>query len=322
MSLRGRSINKLGMIADGAGNVEFEGVVTAQGFNEILGPGKTYYVSRNTGNTTNNGLSWQNPFSTIALGIAALNAAYTAQRQINTLVIEEGWYAELPVTLTASDCLIMSIAPGNHDSTVLYGVPVAGVFSGVAGGYTLSITGSNNTIYGLGFFCSDPLYTAIRIGANASDPDSPTASAPTGNAIINCSIVRDVADGELGGILDYGADGTLIKKCFFSTSCKDYGVKVATNGVVNPVNARIIGCEFVGTPTGIVLTATPHNTLIRGNIFRDDSSDRADTITLPVNNGGNATSTVCIENYWAFSDAAAVTGNQAMMINNFQLATT
>ncbi len=308
------------MTSDGI-NVDFNGNITARNL-LYSRPGNTFYVSRNRGSAAANGRSWATPFLTIAQGIAALNAAYTAQREINTLLIEEGWYAEVPVTLTASDCFIEVISPGNHDSTVLYGVPVAGTFSGVAGGYTLSITGSNNTINGLGLFCSDPLYTALRIGANASDPDGPTASAPTGNKIINCSFVRDVADGELGGILDYGGDGTLIQNCFFSTSCKDYGVKVATNGVVNPVNCRIIGCEFVGTPTGIVLTATPHNTLIRGNIFRDDSSDRADTITLPVNNGGSATSTVCIENYWAFSDAAAVTGNQAMMINNNQLATT
>jgi hypothetical protein len=284
-------------------------------------PGTSYFVTRNK-TSSGNGKSWDRAFTTITEGIAALNAAYTAQRQVYALFIEEGWYAELPMTLTASDCYVISVASGHHYNTVLYGVPVAGTFSGTAGGPAFKITGHNNTIMNMGFYTSDPLYPCVRIGANASDPDGPSASAPVGNAIINCSMVRDVADGSLSGIRSYGADYTLIDGCSFSTSQKDTGVEVLTNGVVNPVNTIIRNCDFVGTPVGINVGATAHNTMIRNNMFRDDSSDRADTITTPVTNSGTASSTVCIENHWAFSDANAVTGNQAMMINNFQLAAT
>jgi hypothetical protein len=296
-------------------------------YNWIDAPaGLVRYVSRNK-SASGNGKSWDEAYLTINEAITEINAAYTAANQPhkgrnNIIFVGEGWYAELPQTLTASDTFIVGVAPGHHYNTVLYGVPVAGTFSGVAGGPALKITGSNNQIINMGFYTSDPLYPAVRIGANASDPDGPTASAPTGNAIIDCSIVRDVADGELSGIRSYGADYTLIDGCSFSTSCLESGVEVLTNGVVNPVNTIIRNCDFVGTPVGIKIGATAHNTLIQDNIFRDDSSDRADTITTPVTNAGTASSTVCIGNYWAFSDANAVTGNQAMMKGNFQLAAT
>ncbi len=288
--------------------------------------GKKWYVSRNV-TASGNGKSWARAFKTINEAITQVNADATAAVTPDigrnaVIYIGEGWYAELPQTITASDVTIVSVAPGYHYNTVLYGVPVADVFSGTAGGPALKITGSNVSLIGLGVYTSDPLYPAIRIGANASDPDGPSVSAPTGTKIVDCSIVRDVADGEDGGILNYGADYTLIYGCSFSTSCKDYGISVLTNGVINPVNTIIRYCDFVGTPVGVIIGATAHNTLLEHNIFRDDSTDRPDTITTPVTNAGDATSTVCIDNYWAFSDADAVTGNAAMMINNHQLAST
>ncbi len=101
-----------------------------------------------------------------------------------------------------------------------------------------------------------------------------------------------------------------------------YGVEILTNGEINPVNHVVQFCDFVGTEVGIINGSGAHNTKIHGNWFRDDTTDRPDTITTAVVNNGVASSTVCTENYWAFSDADAVTGNAAMMKGNFQLAST
>jgi hypothetical protein len=274
--------------------------------------GDIYYVDRNhnVAVSSGDGSSWDEAFLTLKEAIDAVNADYTgavapSRGRNGVIFVAEGWYAELPHTLTASDVTIISVAPGFHDPTVIYGVPVAGTFSGVAGGPTLTITGSNNSIINMGFYTSDPLYAGIRNGANASDPDGPTASAPTGNAFINCNFVRDVADGELGGIDDLGADGTLIDGCFFSTSCKDWGVRIRSNGVVNPVNPVIRNSRFVGTPTGVQQDAG-HNSLIQSNSFFDDTSDRADVVDTPI--VITATSSMCINNYAMTTKANLITG--------------
>jgi hypothetical protein len=285
----------------------------SQGFSGANSPGKVYYVSRNRQeDTSGDGSSWEQAFLTLAEAIAAVNADYSNgttpdEGRNRHIYIAEGWYAEVPVILTASDVHIIGVAPGHHDSTVIYGVPVAGTFSGVAGGPTLTITGSNNTIMNVGWYCSDPLYGAIRNGANASDGDAanPGASGPTGNAFINCGFVRDVADGELCGIDDLGADGTLIDSCFFSTSCKDMGVRSRTNGVINPVNLVVRNCRFVGTPTGIAIQAG-HNALLDSNSFFDDTSDRPDVVDTPI--VITATSAMCINNYGMTTKANLITG--------------
>jgi len=273
--------------------------------------GRVLYVDRNhnLGGSSGDGSSWDNAFLTLTEAITAVNADYTgaikkSKGRNAVIFVGEGWYAELPQTLTASDVTIYGVAPGFHDSIAIYGVPVAGTFSGVAGGPTLTISGSNNTIMNMGFYCSDPLYGAIRNGANASDPDGPTVSAPTGNAFINCSFVRDTADGELCGIDDLGADGTLIDGCFFSTSCKDMGIRSRSNGVLNPVNLVVRDCRFVGTPIGVHIQMG-HNALIDSNSFFDDTSDRADTVDYPIVIAGTA---MCMNNYAMTNKAGIVTG--------------
>jgi len=265
-------------------NISFQ-----QGVGGAITPGACYYVDRNKqSDVSGDGKSWKNAFLTIAEAITAVNSDYTngyspSEGRNRYIFIGEGWYAEVPKILTANDVTIVCVAPGNHDSTVLYGVPVAGTFSGTAGGPALTITGSNNTIYGLGVFTSDPLYAGIRNGANASDGDAlnPGASAPTGNAFINCSFVRDTDNGELCGIDDMGGDGTLIDGCFFSTSCYTHGIRSRSNGVTNPVNLVVRNCRFVGCPIGVEIQAG-HNAQILDSIFLSDSSDRPGTMATPV----------------------------------------
>jgi len=293
------------------GNMNYKDQISfEQGIGAAITPGRVYYVSRDVV-TAGNGRSWKNAFATLAEAIAAVNALYNGTAGSNTrntvIYVAEGWYAEVPVILTASDVHIIGIAPGHHDSTVIYGVPVAGTFSGTAGGPTLTVTGSNNTIRNIGFYCSDPLYGAIRNGANASDGDTlnPGASGPTGNAFINCGFVRDAADGELCGIDDLGADGTLIEGCYFSTSCLTHGIRSRTNGVINPVNLVVKNCRFVGTPIGVEIQAG-HNALIDNCRFMDDTSDRPDVCDYPVI--VTATSAAITGCHTALAKANLVTG--------------
>lgn len=275
-------------------------------------PGGVYYVSRNRGSISGDGTSWDQAYLTWKEAIDAVNLAFSTAayptRGRNTLImVDEGWYAEVPIILTASDVTMWGTAPGYHDSTVLYGVPVAGTFSGVAGGPALTITGSNCTIENLGFYTSDPLYGAIRNGSNAGDGDAlnPGTSGPTGNAFINCGFVRDAADGELCGLDDLGADGTLVDGCFFSTSCLTHGIRSRTNGDINPVNLVVKKSRFVGTPIGVEIQAG-HNALIDECIFQDDTSDRPDVVDFPVI--VTATSATISRCYSALTKAAIVTG--------------
>jgi len=291
-------------------------------------PGQAYYVDRNVGKT-GNGKSWKGAFKTWTEAIAAVNADYTAGAnnaagksggRNRVIYIAEGWYAELPMTLTASDVHIIGVAPGSHDSTVLYGVPVAGTFSGTAGGPALQLTCSNCTIENLGFYTSDPLYAAIQDGGHASDGHLSAVANSFNNKIINCSFIRDTADGELGGIDAVGQEGPIIEGCRFSTSCKTFGIRIRSNGVVNPVGVQIRDCKFVGTETGIQKVAGS-DCIVEHCLFIDDTTDRADTITVPVTSEG--AQLILIDNYWEFSDANAITGNgDHLNINNNTLAKT
>ena len=197
------------------GNLNFLGNTTfSQGVGGAITPGAVYYVSRNVG-ASGDGKSWEKAFKTFKEAITKVNADYTAAAGNSKgrnawIFVGEGWYAETPSTLTANDVTIVGTAPGSHDSIVIYGVPVAGTFSGTAGGPTLTLNCSNCTIMNMGFYCSDPLYASIRDGANASDADVSTVLSAANNKIINCSFVRDVEDGELGGIDVASNEGPII----------------------------------------------------------------------------------------------------------------
>ena len=293
-------------------------------------PGFTYYVDRNHNGSgsSGNGSSWDEAFLTIGEAIAKVNSDYSAAGNSDSkgrnrvIYISEGWYGEVPLTLTANDVTIIGTAPGHHDSVVLYGSATAGGFDITSGGPALTITGSNNEIRNIGFFTYDVLYASVRNGANASDPDTPTASAPTGNAFINCSFIRDVDDGSLGGLDTMGGDGTLISGCEFHTSCKDWGIRVRTNGVGNPVQTVIEDCKFSGTPIALLNAATAEDTIFRNNVIIDDTSDRPGTVTVPISNTGGL-NLIAYWNFWEFSEANAITGaGDHLMVENYQLAAT
>ena len=279
-------------------------------------PGKTYFVSRNI-TQSGDGLSWEGAFKTFTEAIDAVNTDATAAVQPDigrgaVIYVGEGWYAEEPMTLTAGDVHIIGVAPGSHDSIVIYGVPVAGTFSGVAGAPTLQLTCANCTIENIGFFCSDPLFAAIQDGGHASDSHLSARANSWNNRIVNCSFVRDTADGELGGVDCVSNEGPYILGCRFSTSCKDWGVRVRSNGSTNPVGVWIQDCHFVGTPTGIELVAG-HNIFIDRNFFYDDSTDRDDTTDIPLNGGGIGR-TMATDNFFEGSSGDFVQGTDTNIV--------
>lgn len=259
-----------------------------------LGPvAKTYYVDRNVG-VSGDGSEWSKAFLTITEAIAAVNADYTAGSAAQPgggrnrrIVVGEGWYSEVGMTLTASDVHIVSRAPGSRDNTVLYGSLTAGGYDAGSLVPALTITGGNNTIEGMSFMNSaSGLYPCVTVGA--------LAGAAYANKFVNCNWPRDVADAYTDAVLCYDLEGTEFWGCEFSQSAKNVGIHINTDGVVNPVNVRVMGCRFVGTPTGIKQDAG-HNTIIHGNWFIDASDDRADTIDAPCNIA--ATSAFMIGNF-------------------------
>ncbi len=299
-----------------------ESIDFAQGVSNLNITGTKFYVSRNIG-VSGDGLSWGTAFLTVAEGIAALNTAYAAQRNVYALFIDEGWYIEVPSSnhiLTASDCYIIGTAPGSHDPTVLYGSSVAGTATVTSGAPILTLAGSNCTIINMGFFTWDPLYASVRDGSHSGDPDSPGSLSTFNNRFINCNFIRDQADGSLGGLDCVSNEGPVVTGCTFSTSCKDFGVRIRSNGSTNPVNVIIEDCRFTGTPIGVDANAG-HNAIVRGCVFMDDTTDRPDTIDLPVDCNGSV-NTAVYNCYSEFSNAdISDNGTSPLAINNFFLAT-
>jgi hypothetical protein len=246
-------------------------------------PARTYYVDRNI-TASGDGRSWRSAFKTLTEAIAQVNTDYTNSPSVSgngrnrRIILGEGWLSEVGMTLTASDVIIESAAPGSNinDGTVLYGSATAGGWDAGAVVPVLTITGSSITFRNMGFMNSaSGLYPCISVGQSGS-------SGPSNVFFENCFFPRDVADAYTYAIVDYGNEGLRVENCYFSQSAKTGGILIASNGVVNPVNDWIFGCRFVGTPTGIMQTAG-HNTLIGGNWFVDASDDRPDTIDNPIN---------------------------------------
>jgi hypothetical protein len=275
---------KAGIIPQELGGILIEGPLTANNMYQEVA--KTYYVDRNVNGAvkSGNGLSWETAFLTLGEAITAVNADYTAaaaslsRGRMRRIVVAEGWYSEIGMTLTASDVEIISVAPGSrvNDGTVIYGSATAGGFDAGAVVPVLRITGSSVTIRNMGFMNSaSGLYPCITVGTQGS-------SGPSNNLFDGCFFPRDVADAYTYAIDDLSNEGSVIRNCYFSQSAKTAGVSINTNGVTNPVNNWIEFCKFVGTPVGIYQGAG-HNTVIRGNWFYDASDDRPDTIDNPIN---------------------------------------
>lgn len=285
---------------------------------EIVGagtitPGNVYFVSRNVG-ASGDGKTWDTAFKTISEGIAQLNADYTAavlpsKGRNGVLYIGEGYYSEVPVSLTCNDAKIICVAPGTHDSTVFYGSGTAGSYAGTTTAPALTITGSNNTIYGLGVVnISSGLQPAIKIADTAFS-----------NKLVNCKITKDVADSSSYGIEDLGNAYTEIIGCEFTISCKTAGIRLYS-GTYNSIQIKIKDCVFYGCPTGVLVDAAAHDCLIQNCTFLDDDSDTADVCDTPILN--NAGTSLIVRNcYSLHTTANLVTGvGISHEADNFELA--
>lgn len=246
-------------------------------------PGGVYYVSRNRGSGAQDGASWGTAFLTYSEAITEVNlqysrAAYPTRGRNTLILMDEGWYGEVGITLTASDVTLAASSPGSriNDGTILYGSATAGGFDAGALVPALRITGSSVSCLDLGFMNSaSGLYPCVTVGEQGS-------SGPSSNLFEGCFWPRDVADAYTFGLDDLSNEGTVVRNCYFSQSAKTAGVSINTNGVTNPVNNWIEGSKFVGTPVGIYQGAG-HNTRIVRNEFYDATDDRPDTVDNPIN---------------------------------------
>ncbi len=283
------------------------------GIGAINTPGQVYYVDRNSGG--GDGSSWGDAFLTITEAITAVNADYTGSLapgggRNRYIFIGEGYYAEEPVTLSASDVTIVCIAPGTHDSTVFWGNGTAGSFTpSDTGAPAITITGDNNTIVGLGIVNrSSGLFQAVLI-----------ADGALANKFVGCKITKDAADSCTYGFEDLGNAFTEWHDCEFTVSCKTAGIRLysATN---NGIQQRVNNCRFIGGPTGVLIDAASHQAEISYCRFVDDTSDTAETMDTPIlNNGGVKISVLeCIAET---STADQVTGSGTSLQANLQTYT-
>ena len=279
-------------------------------------PRKTYYVDRNM-TASVDGSSFAKAFKTIGEAITQVNTDYTnasgtlpGKGRNRRIIIGEGWYSEVGMTLTASDVEIISYAPGSNisDGTVLYGSATAGGWDAGAVVPAIRVTGSSVTFRNIGFMNSaSGLYPCITIGTSG-------VTGPSNVGFDRCFFPRDVEDAYTYAIEDYGNEGMRIEGCYFSQSAKTGGILIASNGVNNPVNDWIFNNIFIGTPIGVHQTAG-HNTLIGGNWFVDASDDRPDTIDNPLNIV--ATSAFCTGNFAPMNTLAEFdAGSVAVCLGN------
>lgn len=303
---------------DVKGNLNFLGQVSfAQGVGGANTPGSVYYVDRDKQNDlSGDGRSWDDAFVTITEAINAVNADYTngtapSEGRNRYIYIAEGYYSEVPVTLTASDVHIICVAPGGHDSTVFYGSATAGGWDAGTTAAAITITGDNNTIYGLGIVNrSAGLYPAVAIGIG-------TGSA-IANKLINCKITLDALDSCTYGIEDMGNAFTEIIGCEFSASCKTAGVRLYS-ATTNSRQIRIKDCYFYGCPTGVLIDAAAHDAVIEDCMFLDDTAASETCDTPILNNAG--TGLIVFGCSSQLSTANLVTGSGTSHEgNNFELA--
>lgn len=257
-----------------------------------LRPGPSWYVSRNK-SASGDGSSWDKAFLTIGEAVAAANAAYTAGSYTNNrgrnsaIHIDEGWYGEVTMTLTASDCIIMGLAPGNMGRTVLYGSLTAGGFDDGNTGPALAITGGNNTIANMDFVNRSATIAGVYAGGvvHTEHPcilEGTYLVPVTYNKFINLGFMRDQVDAASWGIISYSADHTLIDGCVFNgVSVKEGGVAFQSGTGTNHSCDIVRNSYFYGTPTGIWQNSS-HNTWIHDNKFTNQGAV-ASTLTNPCN---------------------------------------
>lgn len=264
--------------------------------NKLSGAGlrpvaETYFVDRNTG-STGDGLTWDDAFLTIGEAVAAVNADYTAgannpksKGRMRRIVIAEGWYSEVTMTMSAYDVHMVGVAPGSQGNVVLYGSLTAGGWDDGNTGPALALTGWNNTIESMAFVNRSATIAGVYAGG-VVHTEHPcilegTYTTPVNyNKYVDLGFMRDQQDAASWGIISYSSDHTLIEHCTFNgRSLKQGGVAFQSGSGTNHSADIVRYCYFYGTPQGIWQNSS-HNTWIHHNFFADQGAT-SETITNP-----------------------------------------
>ena len=201
-------------------------------------PGGKWYVSRNRGSISGDGKNWDQAFLTWGEAVAAVNLGYSTAafptRGRNWLIlVDEGWYGEQTMTLSASDGTILGTGSGTAGRSVLYGSLTAGGFDDGNTGPALAITGGNNTF--MNFDVVNRSATISGVYNNAGNPtEHPcllegTYLVPvTYNKYVGINFMRDQVDAASWGLISYNADHLLFE-----------------NGILNGTSLKLGGIVFV-----------------------------------------------------------------------------
>ena len=274
---------KAGFLRPDGVNLTMRGRFSAGNISDTFG--KHWYVSRNV-SASGDGKVSTSAFLTITEAVAAVNADYTAGRKTQYIHVDEGWYSEPTITLTASDCYIIGEGAGGMARTVLYGSLTAGGWDDGNLGPALAITGWNNTIENIDFVNRSAVIANPSGGVTAlKHPciQEGTFLVPVAyNKYVNCVFMRDQPDAASWGILSYSMDHTLIEGCVFNgRSLTNGGIGIAKMTGNNHSADIIRGNYFFGCPDG-VFQAGGHNTMIHDNYFTNQGAN-GETMTNATN---------------------------------------
>ena len=272
-----------------------------------INPNYVRFVSPNFGSASGDGRTWDTAFSTITAGVTFLNANSGKNAAI---FLDEGYYLEENMELTASDCFIIATndAPG---ATVLFGTGTAGAVA-AATDHTIEISGSNNHIHGLGLYCHKDTMSAVYI-------ETDTGNSTTGdfNVFTKCMFTREAANGQEFAVEIVGANYNRFYDCYFSASSKTAAVQILPSSSNNPAYNEFHRCTFVGMDIGINVdaTATVYSLLIKDcNFIEGSASGDAMTNGVKTNTGAGGDE-VIINSYFTLGAASAIKDDASIVVS-------
>jgi len=256
------------------------------------------YVDKSVTNT-GNGKTRSTAFKRFYEGIEWLNSN---SGKGATLIVIPGFYIEAAsniAALSASDCMIKGI--GNPDDTVIFGSGTDDTVD-AATDDLLTVSGGNNVIDGLSLFVYKNTKSALLTD------DTGGGYAGSFNLFSRLFFSRQAADGQKYGVNMQGGNYNTFLNCWWTGSCKDAGVYIASNAG-NPSYNRFLNCWFNGTGTdGILIGASAaYNHLVSECIFQAGSypTGGADSMTNGVHVNASCTAGDIIVANSIFSQAAA-----------------
>lgn len=235
--------------------------------------GSVYYVHTSAGSASNDGRSWNSPFSTMALALAAVSD--------NGRIYVIGDVREEVLTpLGVQGVQIIGGAGGNtrHDDGVRWREPASGATSG---GALLTIREQGWEVHNILFVPkSDGTAVRLRRAEDATYPDG------SHTKIVGCKFIG-AATATTKGIEDMG--GThhqVIEACEFHTLSS--AIVNTSTSIANPLRWTVQDCIFTDNTEHIDMPFT--ESIVRRNVF--------DEATTNVELDGGAGGNFCVDNYF------------------------